>query len=83
MKNDVIDARGMRCPWPVLRLARALRERGAPLTIVADDPIAPQEIAIFADERGLIVEPCETPIGSGFVLICGKGCGNQEASAKA
>jgi TusA-related sulfurtransferase len=22
-----IDARGMRCPWPVLRLARAMREK--------------------------------------------------------
>jgi tRNA 2-thiouridine synthesizing protein A len=68
MKNDVIDARGLRCPWPVLRLARALRERGTPLIIVADDPIAPREIATFAQERGLSVAPCDTPLGRGFVV---------------
>ena len=24
----MVDARGMRCPWPALRLARAMREAG-------------------------------------------------------
>ena len=65
---DIIDARGLRCPWPVLRLAKALREGDGAVTIVADDPIAPAEIAIFARERGLAVIATETPIGSGFVV---------------
>lgn len=49
-----IDARGLRCPWPALRLARALREAGpgAIAHIVADDPAAPREIAALAAERG-------------------------------
>lgn len=49
-----IDARGMRCPWPVLRLARAARDAGprARIRIRADDPLAAREIAALAAERG-------------------------------
>ncbi|MFS0735569.1 sulfurtransferase TusA family protein [Sphingomonas sp. 1P06PA] len=52
-----IDARGMRCPWPALRLARALRDAapGATALILADDPIAPREIAALAAERGWLL----------------------------
>ncbi len=50
----LVDARGMRCPWPVIRLARAARELGGPgrIRILADDPIAPGEIAALCTERG-------------------------------
>jgi tRNA 2-thiouridine synthesizing protein A len=47
-----IDARGLRCPWPALRLARAMREGAGPVRLVADDPAAPREIAALAQERG-------------------------------
>jgi tRNA 2-thiouridine synthesizing protein A len=45
----------MRCPWPALRAARALREHEAVL-IRADDPIAPEELAAMAQERGWAFE---------------------------
>lgn len=66
----IVDARGMRCPWPVVRLARAVREAGAGhrVRIVADDPIAPAEIAALASERGWQVSTVETEIGSGFEI---------------
>ncbi|WP_442681478.1 sulfurtransferase TusA family protein [Sphingomonas sp. ASY06-1R] len=41
----------MRCPWPVLRLARAMRGEEA-VTILADDPAAPAEIAALAASQG-------------------------------
>lgn len=66
MTGPVVDARGLLCPWPVVRLARALREGTGPVTIVADDPIAPQEIAAFATQTGRAVTPVETAIGSGW-----------------
>ncbi|RJF86002.1 sulfurtransferase TusA family protein [Sphingomonas cavernae] len=68
--TPLVDARGMRCPWPVLRLARAAREAGAGATIriVADDPIAAGEIAALAEERGWAVAPVATGIGSGFEI---------------
>ena len=58
MSETLVDARGLRCPWPVLRLARAMREAGpaARIRIVADDPAAPAEIAALAGERGWRVE---------------------------
>ena len=54
----MVDARGLRCPWPVLRLARAMRDAGV-VTILADDPAAPAEIAALADARGWRVSAIE------------------------
>ncbi len=54
-----VDARGMLCPWPALRLARAAREldgRGV-VRILADDPIAPIELAALCAERGWSFAP--------------------------
>jgi len=51
-----VDARGMRCPWPVLRLARAMRGAES-ATILADDPAAPAEIAALADAHGWAIYP--------------------------
>jgi tRNA 2-thiouridine synthesizing protein A len=46
MTIKTIDTRGLRCPWPALRLARALRETeaGAEIRLVTDDPKAESEI---------------------------------------
>ncbi|WP_022681377.1 sulfurtransferase TusA family protein [Sphingobium bisphenolivorans] len=46
-----IDARGMKCPWPALRVARAMRAADA-VTIEADDPVAPSELAALARQQG-------------------------------
>ncbi|WP_240500112.1 sulfurtransferase TusA family protein [Sphingomonas montana] len=50
----LVDTRGMRCPWPALRLARAVRG-GAVLThyiLLSDDPNAGTEIAALAAANG-------------------------------
>ncbi|ATI78740.1 MULTISPECIES: sulfurtransferase TusA family protein [Sphingobium] len=46
-----VDARGMKCPWPVLRAARAMRDADH-VTIDADDAIAPRELAALAQQHG-------------------------------
>lgn len=51
----VVDARGMRCPWPALRLARAMRTTPHVL-LIADDPQAGREVAALASEHGWQVE---------------------------
>ena len=51
--NAVVDARGLRCPWPVLRLDRALRDGAAAVDLLSDDAAAAGEIAAYAAERGL------------------------------
>lgn len=53
-----VDARGMRCPWPVLRLARAMREAGPDgrVVLLADDPKAEGEVRALADAQGWTLE---------------------------
>ena len=46
-----LNARGMKCPWPTLRAARAMREADA-IVIEADDPIAATELAALAQAQG-------------------------------
>ena len=54
-----VDARGMLCPWPALRLSRAARELGGQgrIRILADDPAAPRELAALCAERGWLLAP--------------------------
>lgn len=49
-----VDARGMRCPWPVLRFAKAVRGAagGQGVEMLADDPKSPGEIAALAEAQG-------------------------------
>lgn len=46
-----VNALGMKCPWPALRAARALREADA-ILIEADDPIAGTELEALAQAHG-------------------------------
>lgn len=62
----LIDARGLRCPWPAMRLARAMREGTTEAMIVSDDPVAAGELAALAAERGWAITACDTPIGVGW-----------------
>jgi len=63
--DQLVDARGMRCPWPVLRLARAMRD-GAAAILLADDPQAGREVAALAAEHGWQVEAK----GDGHWRVC-------------
>lgn len=56
---SLVDARGLLCPWPILRLSRAVRERGGAgaFRILADDPIAPGELRQLCAERGWNITP--------------------------
>jgi tRNA 2-thiouridine synthesizing protein A len=59
----VIDARGMLCPWPALKLGRAIREAagvaGATILVQADDPRAPGELRAVATAQGWSDIPSE------------------------
>lgn len=49
-----VDARGLRCPLPVLRARKVLAEMapGAVLAIEADDPLAAIDLPHFCTEAG-------------------------------
>ncbi len=63
-----VDTRGMRCPWPVLRFARVVREAGIGdrVELFADDPKAPTEIAALAAAQGWDVTCAEVEGGYRF-----------------
>lgn len=50
----LVDARGMRCPWPAIRAARAWREGARPVEVIADDPAASRELAALAEQVGAV-----------------------------
>lgn len=66
----LLDLRGLRCPWPALRVARALRDAGpGVLLVVADDPIADREIGVVAAARGWRAIATDTEFGLGLKLM--------------
>lgn len=54
-----IDARGLRCPLPVLRLRKIALQHppGTLLKLTADDPAAARDIPAFAEEMGWVCTP--------------------------
>ena len=52
--DAIIDARGLRCPLPVIRLAQRAREAavGAVLEVLASDPAARADIPAWCRLRG-------------------------------
>lgn len=57
--DPVVDTRGLRCPWPALRLARAMRDAPC-VTLIADDPQAAREITALAAQQGWILQPADS-----------------------
>ncbi len=57
----LIDARGLSCPLPVLRLNKALRSlpEGADLVLLATDPAALRDVPAFCSAHGhqVVVAP--------------------------
>lgn len=51
---DIVDARGLLCPLPVLRLRKRLMAApvGARLVLLADDPAAAVDVPYFCAEGG-------------------------------
>ncbi|QCB44314.1 sulfurtransferase TusA family protein [Sphingomonas sp. PAMC26645] len=65
-----INARGMRCPWPAVRLARALRAGATRVEVIADDPQAPTELAAVAASANATIEIVLDVSISFFVVTC-------------
>lgn len=51
----LIDARGLKCPWPVLRVARAMRVADE-IVLLADDPVALIDVPALAQNHGWLLD---------------------------
>lgn len=58
---DELDARGLRCPLPVLKARKRLKSlsSGAQLKVLADDPAAVIDVPHFCTEQGHVLESQE------------------------
>ncbi|WP_302847271.1 sulfurtransferase TusA family protein [Sphingomonas sp. OK281] len=65
-----IDARGMRCPWPAVRLARALRGGATCVEVIADDPQASTELEAIAASANATIEIVLDEFIRTFVVTC-------------
>lgn len=54
MADEIFDARGMKCPIPVLKAAKRLKTLapGDTLTVEATDPSAPDDFKNFCETTG-------------------------------
>lgn len=52
--ETVIDARGLRCPLPALKLEKAIERlpRGSRVTVLATDPMAKVDIPFYCRKHG-------------------------------
>lgn len=47
-----VDARGLRCPLPVLRLRKLAEGRTGLIELLSDDPAAEADVPAFVREKG-------------------------------
>lgn len=54
LPSDIIDACGLKCPLPVLKMEKRLASMvsGATLTVLATDPMARIDIPLFCRQHG-------------------------------
>jgi len=54
LTNNTVDARGLKCPLPVLKMEKRLAalEPGAQLIILATDPMARIDIPLYCRQHG-------------------------------
>jgi tRNA 2-thiouridine synthesizing protein A len=52
--SEIVDARGLKCPLPVLRMEKRLArlKAGARLMVLATDPMAKLDIPLYCQQRG-------------------------------
>lgn len=66
-----IDARGLRCPLPVLRLRRMAEETGSGvIELLANDPAARTDVPAFCAQKGWTLESVtEEPDGASLYRV--------------
>ena len=72
-RPPVVDARGTRCPVPVIRLARAARDLpvGATVLLLADDVAAWSDVPAWARMKGHTVTLAEDEDWTEFRVVLG------------
>ncbi len=83
-----VDARGLRCPLPVIELQRAAGQAGVGrvLTLLADDPASATDVPAWCRLRGHELVRTEPAEGGGVAYVVrlrNTGAGSSNAAARA
>jgi tRNA 2-thiouridine synthesizing protein A len=67
LADEVLDARGLKCPLPVLKMEKRLAQlpAGSRLTVLATDPIAKVDIPLYCTQHG---HACDAGTVEGGIL---------------
>lgn len=65
----LVDYRGLRCPEPIVEIAKAARTAKGPLEVIADDPAFPLDLRSWCRSAGATFEPLDAPPGLHRVLV--------------
>jgi tRNA 2-thiouridine synthesizing protein A len=78
MADQLLDAKGLNCPLPILRAKKALKDvaMGGTLEVLATDPGAVKDFEAFCRATGneLLASNVEGKVYS-FVIVVGRGAG--------
>ena len=68
----IVDARGQKCPLPVLRMEKALMDMkpGDALAVLATDPVARIDVVLYCRQNGHSVTMSETEGSLRFDIVC-------------
>jgi len=68
---ETVDARGLLCPLPVVRLGERMRrvEAGTEVLLLADDPMAEEDVRLWAAGHGHEVVSVEREGPSSRILV--------------
>lgn len=68
---NTIDARGLKCPLPVLKLEKRLAQvdAGTEIVVLATDPMAKIDIPLHCRQNGHACEPVQIADAIGFTII--------------
>jgi tRNA 2-thiouridine synthesizing protein A len=73
LADEILDARGLKCPLPVLKMEKRLATlpEGARLTVFATDPIAKIDIPLYCTQNGHACETVASDDGLRFTIVKG------------
>ena len=73
LADEILDARGLKCPLPVLKMEKRLATlpEGARLTVLATDPIAKIDIPLYCTQNGHACETVTSDDGLHFTIVKG------------
>ncbi len=75
MSDKQLDARGLTCPLPVLKLRKALKdmEAGQTIEMLATDPGALEDVPNFCDSAGCVLLETGTGEANIYRFVVRKG----------